>query len=57
MNFLAKSIKNTKRELISRNNKTYFKEEVELSAYKQGVNEATEKLGKKMLEILIDFYE
>lgn len=57
MEFLAKSVKNTKRELISRNNPTYTETEQELSAYKRGVNEATEKLGKKMLEDLIDFYK
>ena len=57
MEFLARSIKETKRELTSRNHQTYFETETELSAYKQGVNEATEKLGKKMLEDLIDFYK
>ena len=57
MEFLANSIKKTKRELTSRNNKTYFEKEEEISAYQRGVDDATEKLGKKMLEDLIDFYK
>lgn len=57
MEFLARSIKETKRELTSRNSPTYTETEGELSAYKRGVDEATEKLGKKMLEDLIDFYK